>query len=81
MCCWCGDGTWRCWSGGVSELVAAIERVDELVGPWPAGGDAESGLVAGAGDQTSGVQERVAESFRFGFCEVAGEAEVLAPDE
>ena len=74
------DGAVR-WSGAVAETVAAVEGVDELGGPWPPGCEAKSGLAAGAHDQAGGVQERVAESFRFGAGEVTVEAQVLAPDE
>ncbi len=38
-------------------MVAAIERVDELVGPWPSGSDPQSGLSAGASDQPGCVEE------------------------
>jgi hypothetical protein len=71
----------RCCSGGESEAVAAIERGDELVSPWPSVGDAECGLASGAGDQSGGVQQGVAKSFRFRSGEVTVEAQVLAPDQ
>ena len=57
-------------SGRVAETVAAIERVDELFGPRPAGCDAEPGLSAAARDLARGVEQGVAEPFRFGSGEV-----------
>ena len=68
-------------SGAVSETVAAVERLDELGGPWPSGGESEPGLAAGAGDHAGSVEEGVAESFRFGSGEVTVEAQQLAPHE
>ena len=57
-------------SGCGAEMVAAVERVDELFGPWPAGCDAESGLSAATCDLARGVEQGVAEPFWFGSGEV-----------
>ena len=55
------------------------ERVDEFVNPGPAGGDAESGASSAAGDDPGGVEEAVAEPFRFGAGEFTVEAEQFGP--
>ena len=49
------------WCSGCDvEMLAAVERVDELFGPWPAGCDAEPGLSAAARDLARGVEQGVA---------------------
>ena len=63
-------------SGCGPESVAAVERVDELVGPGPAGSDAEPGLSAGAGDLAGRVEQGVAEAFRLGLGEVRSSSSV-----
>jgi hypothetical protein len=57
------------WSGASDEL-DALEGVEEFVRPGPVGGDAESGAATGAGDDSGGVQEPVAQRFGLGAGEV-----------
>src|SRR6185437_143642 len=77
-----GAGSLRVTRGsGRREGVRARERVDELIGPGPAGGDAKSGSSAAVHDDPGRVEQRVAEPFRFRAGEVAVEAQEFDPRE
>ena len=62
-------------------MVDAVERGDEVGGPGPGGGEPAGGSSAGAGDAGGGVEQAVAEPFRFGVGEVAVEGEQPGPGE
>ena len=53
----------------------SVEGGDEVGGPGPGGGEAESGASSGAGDLAGGVEQAVAQPFGFGPGEVAVEAD------
>ena len=68
-------------SGEESEELDSFERDDEFGGPGPAGGESQPGLSAGAGELAGGVQEAVAEAFRFGAGQVPIEGDEAGPGE
>src|SRR5690606_16437307 len=70
-----------CCSAAQPELVDAVERGDEFGCPGPVGGEPAGGPSAGASDAGGGVEEAVAEPFRFGGGEVAVEREQAGPGE
>ena len=81
-CSVCDCRVSRCvCSAALCERVDAVERVDEWCGPGPVVGDAESVAAPAAHELPRGVQQAVAQSFWFGFGEVAVEDEELGPRE
>ena len=63
-----------------ADVVGPCERVDEVFGPSPVGGEVDAGvLAAGAADDSRGVEQAVAESFGLGDLEFTVESEPLGP--
>jgi hypothetical protein len=75
----------RGWAGGrlrsgqqwLSDAGEAGECCGEVIGPGPAGGDLDEGASAATDDPGGGVQQPVAEQFRFGVGQLAGEQDRL----
>ena len=59
----------------------AGERGDEVRGPWPGLGESADGASAGGDEVSGGVEQAVAQPFRFGVGYVAGEGEEPGPGE
>src|ERR671910_2371387 len=68
-------------SGLEAQDADAVERGDEIGGPGPTGGEAESSATAGAGDLAGGVQPAIAQAFGFGAGEVTVEGDASSPGE
>ena len=62
-----------------ADVVCLVERVDEVFGPSPVGGEVDGAWAAGAADDSGGVGQAVAESFGLGGLEFTVEAEPLGP--
>src|SRR3954447_13827885 len=67
------------WSAGCGDRRDPGERGGDLVGPGPAGGDAQPAAALAAGQAGGGVQNAVAQPFRLSLGEVAVEGEDLQP--
>ena len=65
-------------SGPQPKRVEPVEGRDELVGPGPVVGEAQPSP-SGGDDDPGGVEQAVAEPFRFGSCQLAVEGEELGP--
>jgi hypothetical protein len=72
-------GRWAEGSGQqrLSDAGEAGECCGEVIGPGPAGGDLDEAASAAADDPDGGVQQPVAEQFRFGLGQLAGEQDRL----
>src|SRR5690606_4837563 len=75
-----GEPRWCC-SAAHPEVVGAVESGDEVAGPGPVAAEAAEALAAGGGELAGGVEQAVAESFRFGGGQVAVEGQGAAPGE
>jgi hypothetical protein len=70
-----GSGGLRC------ERLEALERVDELAGPWPGALEVELRAASGEREPPGDVDDAVAQALGFGFRELTVEAECLGPDD